>query len=89
MNPFTLISPNPKSKAQPTISLLVSYNCSLHNFVCERYTQNTILSVVKLRRGRKLINKLEINKLEKYKFFHVGKNNSHPRKNEKMDLTFS
>ena len=34
-------------------------------------------------RGRKLINKLVINKLEKFKFFHVGKNNSHPRKNEK------
>ena len=29
-------------------------------------------------RGRKLINKLE-----KFEFFHVGKNNSHPRKNEK------
>ena len=35
-------------------------------------------------RGRKLINKLVINKLEKYKFFHVGKNNSHPRKSEKI-----
>ena len=35
-------------------------------------------------RGRKLINKLVINKLEKYKFFHVGKNISHPRKSEKI-----
>ena len=35
-------------------------------------------------RGRKLINKLVINKLEKYKFFHVGKNKSHPRKSEKI-----
>ena len=40
-------------------------------------------------RGRKLINKLVINKLGKFKFFHVGKNNSHPRKNEKMDITLS
>ena len=36
-------------------------------------------------RGLKLINKLVINKVGKFEFFHVGKNNSHPRKNEKMD----
>ena len=52
------------------------------------FTFQTIFSLGRERnRGRKLINKLVINKLGKYKFFHVGKSNSHPRKNEKINLT--
>ena len=50
---------------------------------CSKCFEFILLVMATVIRGRKLINKLVINKLEKFKFFHVGKNNSHPRKNEK------